>query len=169
MKTKTKEKDRLPITLTDYKEETKKAWELIGNVAKKYKFFRDLAKQKAILYYKTIAEEELEVKLDDKDIVLKEEIIVEFLDIPPTKRKYLVVLADQILGAVADLSLMVEEEAKGLEAEYVKKYLHSPALGKVLFFDHQEKIFETYDKLKNKCFDLLMKLDPDAKIVEEIE
>ena len=147
------ENDHLPIELTDHTEDLEKAKNLLSKISKDYKYFRDLTKE----------------KLEKENNQVTEEDIIANLDIPITKRKFLVVSADQILGAIADLSLIRQEESIELEGEYVNKYLQSPKLGKHLFFTHQEKIFAPYDKLKNKCFDLLMKLDPTATIVDQIE
>lgn len=143
------------IELENHEQQLIKAWELLNKVIKDYKWFRDIAKNKA----KSII---LDRPVTDEDIR-------KYIDIPNHKRKFLVYMVDNILSAAGDMSITRFEAMIELEEEYKMKYLQSPALGKTLFVEHYEKLHAPYDKLKNKCFDLLFKLDPKASIVDTIE
>jgi hypothetical protein len=157
------------IELENHEKQLKKAWELINKVIADYKWFKNSAKDKARSIIKERVEKELDIKLKDKDITVLEVDIQKYLSIPDTKRKFLVYMVDNILSAIGDMSMTRFNAMNDLEEEYLKKYIQSPALGKTLFLKEYNKLHVPYDKLKNKCFDLLSKLDPDAKIVDKLE
>lgn len=89
-------------------------------------------------------------------------------EIPPTKLNLMVYTTDYVIGAVGDMSLSVFDIRDSLEEEYFKQYKKNPLLGKTLFLEEYEKLHKPYDRLKNKCFELLFKLDPKGLIVDEI-
>jgi len=88
--------------------------------------------------------------------------------IPSSKVLLYVSTVDAVLGIVADLSESRFEIRDILEEHYTKQYVKNPKLGKKLFVTEYEKLHKPYDKVKNKCFDLLSKLDVDGKIVEKL-
>lgn len=74
----------------------------------------------------------------------------------------MIYIVDGILCIIADLSMSRFEIRDMLEEAYSKQYVKSPALGKKLFIKEYEELHEPYDKIKNKCFDLLGKLQGTA-------
>lgn len=89
-------------------------------------------------------------------------------DIPQSKRKTFVHITDGVLGIVGDLSQTRFDIRDQLEEAYSKTYCKSPELGKTLFLEEYTKLHVEYDKIKNKCFDMLSKLDPKATIVDTL-
>ena len=81
-------------------------------------------------------------------------------EIPLVKKKQLIYVVSTVLDAVGELSQPTFDLREGMEADYNIKYVKSPALGKQLFLKH----YESFDKIKNKCFDLLNKIDPKGEI-----
>lgn len=65
----------------------------------------------------------------------------------------------RILDYVGRLSMPVFDINDELERMYVKKYMHSPELGKQLWLDHYGKLHRPYNLLKNRCFRMLEELD----------
>jgi hypothetical protein len=159
-KTNMKNKTMIEVTLPDDKEQLEKAKDILKKVSDTYKIYLDMAKG------------EMEKKYGKKHKFKNEEerqaILLSLLDIPLYKRKAMVYLADTVLGVVADMSTSRFEIRDQLEEDYKMKYLKSPELGKTLFFEHYDKIHQPYDKIKNRCFDLLSKFDPEATIVDTI-
>ena len=88
-------------------------------------------------------------------------------EIPTTKKKKLIYIVSTVLDAIGEMSLTRQAVRNKMEEDYTQKYLQSPELGKNLFLTEYEKIHKPYDKLKNKCFDLLFKIDPDNEIILE--
>ena len=105
------------------------------------------------------------LKKVDKDMKWHRDTLV---DIPATKRKTMVYITDTVLGVVGDLSQTRFDIRDSLEEQYTRKYIKSPALGKELFLQHYDSLHEDYNKVKNKCFDLLSKIDPEGKIVDTL-
>ncbi len=89
------------------------------------------------------------------------------VNLPDTKRKKLVYIVSTVLDAVGEMSLTRSAVRESMEDDYTQKYLKSPELGKTLFLTEYEKIHKPYDKIKNKCFELLFKIDPESKITIE--
>lgn len=85
-------------------------------------------------------------------------------EMPLSKKKQLVYVVSTVLDAVGELSQPAFDVREKMEEDYNLKYLKSPALGKELFLKHYESLHKPYDKLKNKCFDLLNKIDPKGEI-----
>ena len=85
-------------------------------------------------------------------------------EIPLPKKKQLVFVVSTVLDAVGELSQPAFDVRESMEEEYNKKYIKSPALGKQLFLKEYELLHKPFDKLKNKCFDLLTKIDPTGEI-----
>jgi hypothetical protein len=88
-------------------------------------------------------------------------------DMPLKSKKKLVYMISTVLEATGEMSLTRFDIREDLEQQYNKHYLQSPALGKELFLKHYEKLHKPYDKIKNKCFDLLKKVDPQNEIEVE--
>lgn len=141
------------IELEDHEKQLVKAWELLKKVINEFKSYRDIAKKKAIRIFDSPTEEQIR----------------EVMEIPHDRKKFLLYMVDNILGAVGEMSISRFNVMEPLEEEYKLKYQQSPALGKTLFLEHYNLIHAPYDKLKNKCFDLLFKLDPTATIVDDSE
>lgn len=129
----------ITIELQDQKEELTKATDLLEKVKREYNMYK------------------------------KESKGLKKISIPKDRRKFLVYMVDKILGATGEISITRFDVREKLEKEYTMKYLQSPALGKTLFLEHYASIHAPYDKIKNKCFDLLTKLDKDGKIVDQID
>ena len=65
----------------------------------------------------------------------------------------------RVLDYVGNLSIPCFNIEDQLEALYVLRYKHSPALGKKLLLDHYGKLHRPYNILKNRCFRMLEELD----------
>jgi len=89
--------------------------------------------------------------------------------IPSHKLTSMVYIVDTVLGVIADLSESRFEIRDSLEEVFTKQYIKSPELGKTLFLEEYEKSHKPYDKIKNKCFELLTKLDDGGSIVETFQ
>ena len=86
------------------------------------------------------------------------------VEIPHRKMHTLVYMTSTVLDLIGELSMTRFDVRDSMEEDYKKKYLNSPALGKKIFLEHYEGLHKPYDKVKNKCFDLLRKIDPDCVI-----
>lgn len=62
------------------------------------------------------------------------------------------------VGKLSEVVFAIEEE---IEAMYVLKYKHAPALGKQLWFEHYEELHHPYSLLKNRCYRQLELLDEE--------
>jgi spore coat protein CotH len=62
------------------------------------------------------------------------------------------------IGKLSETRFAIEDE---LEAMYIKRYKHQPALGKQLWLEHYDEIHHPYTLLKNRCFRLLELLDTE--------
>lgn len=71
-------------------------------------------------------------------------------------------LYEQIVVALdkaGTLSKPVMDVQDELEAMYILKYPHSPALAKRLWYEHYELLHHPYSILKDRCFRMLGELD----------
>lgn len=84
--------------------------------------------------------------------------------IPISKKQVLVYMTATVLDLVGELSMTRFDVRETMEQEYHTKFPQSPELGKKLYLDHYENLHKPYDKIKNKCFDLLSKIDPKCEI-----
>ena len=73
-----------------------------------------------------------------------------------------VVMALDYVGRLSMTAFSIEDE---MEELYKMRYLHSPELGKQLFFDHYENVHRPYNILKNRCFKLLDEWDKYYKLL----
>jgi hypothetical protein len=62
------------------------------------------------------------------------------------------------VGKLSETRFAIEDQ---LEALYVQRYKHQPALGKQLMLEHYDDIHHPYSILKNRCFRLLELLDEE--------
>jgi hypothetical protein len=69
----------------------------------------------------------------------------------------------RILTFIGVLSNSVFDIEKKIEEIYTKKYISTPSIGKVLWYDEYDKLHHQYNILKNKCFKLLDDLDIEFK------
>ena len=86
------------------------------------------------------------------------------VDIPHRKKFTLVYLTSKVLDLVGELSMTRFDVRDSLEEKYKIQYCKSPELGKKLYLEHYESIHKPYDKIKNKCFELLGRIDPKNEI-----
>jgi len=98
-----------------------------------------------------------------KDMKWHDEIKVA---VPSSKLTSMVYIVDTVLGVVGDLSDTRFEIRDQLEEHYSKHYIKSPELGKKIFLEEYHDLHKPYDRVKNKCFELLMTLDENGSIVE---
>ena len=90
------------------------------------------------------------------------EKIKKFYKTNPLNDKNFIYIYEQtayILCYVGDLSTEVFNVHDYLEEEYLMKYLHSPVLGKELFWKHYEDLHRPYTLIKNRCFRMFEDLD----------
>jgi len=67
-----------------------------------------------------------------------------------------IVVALDKAGRLSKPAMEIQDE---LEAMYILKYPHSPALAKRLWYEHYEQLHHPYSILKDRCFRLLDELD----------
>jgi hypothetical protein len=67
-------------------------------------------------------------------------------------------VAHKCLRKAADLSMSRGEIQTDLQDHYTTTYIKSPAMGKKLFLDHYFSLHKPYDKVKDKCWKLIMNL-----------
>ena len=91
------------------------------------------------------------------------------VELTRTQRKVMYAKISELLDLIGELSKPIFNSRIAIEESYRKKYDKQPALGKKLWLDHYEGLHKPYDQLKNKCWNLLSKLDPDCEFnYEEI-
>lgn len=84
-----------------------------------------------------------------------------------TQRKLHYTTVSQILDIVGALSIPIFEARESIEDHYRKKYIKQPALGKTLWLKEYDKLHKPFDRLKNRCWSLLKKLDPKEEFEYE--
>lgn len=65
----------------------------------------------------------------------------------------------KMIDLVGGLSNQVFDIEQQLEDQYTEAFIHSPELGKKLWYDHYEELHKPYTNLKNKCWRLFDALD----------
>jgi hypothetical protein len=64
-----------------------------------------------------------------------------------------------IIDLVGGLSKQVFDIEQQLEDQYTEAFIHTPELGKKLWYDHYEELHKPYTNLKNKCWRLFDAID----------
>lgn len=156
--------------LPDHTEQLEKAGELIAKVKEDYKPYRKEAKDKLI-------------EKHGEDYKGKEEELLALQDIPYDKQLNLVYVASTVLDVVGEMSIGRFDCRPDLEERYnlmfpmdqedVLNGLANPEekyadLAKEYYLYHTDLLHAPYDKLKNKCFDLLFKIDPSGLVQAEL-
>jgi len=65
----------------------------------------------------------------------------------------------KMIDLVGGLSNQVFDIEQQLEDQYTAAFIHSPELGKKLWYDHYEELHKPYTNLKNKCWRLFDAID----------
>ena len=65
----------------------------------------------------------------------------------------------RVLDYTGRLSMQIFAINDLLEEQYLKKYKNAPAMAKELWLNHYEQLHQPYNKIKNRCFKLLDRLD----------
>jgi len=81
-----------------------------------------------------------------------------------TQRKEYILKVSLLLDAIGELSRSRFDVREEIESKYMEYYSNQPALGQTLWLKYYESLHKPYDKIKNKCFNLIEKIDPDNTI-----
>ena len=165
----------VPVTpdgeaLPDHTKQLEKARELIAKVKEDYKPYRDKAKKKMI-------------EKHGKEYKYKEKELLALQEIPYDKQLNLVYIASTVLDVVGELSISRFDCRADLEERYNSMFpmdqedvLNGLAdsedqyvdIAKEYYLYHTDLLHAAYDKIKNKCFDLLFKIDPHGSVQAEL-